>query len=120
MSANMRSPLGDLHHVPAAARLHFLHPLLHFAGEFEQRLGVWVPLALQYHRMSAIAALPYVGIELDISQERDAELPRSEFAATLREHVDLVVAMRADEVAHVFYQPEDVDLHLPEHFNCLA
>src|SRR5579862_9538496 len=77
-------------------------------------------VAFHHDRMTAIAGLADFGIELDTAEKGNPELLRGALAAALGEDVNLVLAMRADEIAHVLDDAENVDLHLLEHLDRLA
>src|SRR4051812_11429614 len=66
--------------------------------------------------MTRVAALADVGIEFHLSQEGQSELLCGPGAASLGKDVDLLVAMRTDEMAHVFDQANNLNFNLAEHF----
>ena len=69
---------------------------------------------------AAIAAFADGGDEFDGTEKGNVELRRGALGAALGEDVDLVMAMRAGEVAHVFDDAEDFDVDLGEHLEGLA
>src|SRR6266436_8413312 len=76
--------------------------------------------SLEHGRRAAVARFTNLRIEFDASEEGDIELFRRLFRAAAREDIDFMLAMRTDEVTHVFYDADDVHLHLAEHPNSLA
>src|SRR5271167_3291011 len=76
--------------------------------------------SLEYGRRAAVARFANLRIEFDISEEGDAELLRRLFRAAAREDVDFMLAVRTNEVTHVFDHADDVHLHLAEHLDGLA
>ena len=54
------------------------------------------------------------------AQEIDAKLAGSLLRSAAGEDINLVMAMGANKVAHVFDDPGNVNLHLPEHLDRLA
>src|SRR5208337_686796 len=112
--------LLNLNHALRATGFDLIHARRHIAGESEQRLRMRRVLSLEHGRSAAVARFANLRIELDASEEGDAELLRRLFRAAAREDVDFVLAVRADEVAHVFYHADDIHFHLAEHLNGLA
>src|SRR5271166_5951715 len=96
-----KAGLLDLDHASARGFLYFLGALDDAMGESVQRLGMRRLVSFEYDRLAAVAALADVGIEFDVAQEWNAELRRGALAAALGEDINRLVAVRADEVAHV-------------------
>src|SRR5436309_3304057 len=71
-------------------------------------------------RTAGLPSSPNLRVELNATQEIHTELARRLLCPAPREDINLVVAMRANKVAHVFDHPGDIDFHLPEHLNGLA
>ena len=67
------------------------------------------------NRASVVPALAEIAIQRDLSQKRNPQLLAGLPPATLAEDRRLVVAGRANERAHVFHDPQDRHLHVPEH-----
>src|SRR5882762_7090711 len=76
--------------------------------------------ALEYGWRSTIASLADFGIEFHASKKRNVELLCGLFGPTTRKNVDFMLAVRADEITHVFDHADDVHLHLAEHLDGLA
>src|ERR1035441_1203983 len=68
---------------------------------------------------SAVAALADGGNQLDGTQEGNAELLGGSLGATTGEDVDLLVAVRAGEVAHVLHDAQHLDVDLRKHLQRL-
>src|ERR1035441_4418731 len=112
-------PLLDLNHAFRTAGSDLLHSRHHIAGEGEQRFRMGRIFSLEHGWNAAVARFANLRIEFDVSEEGDVELFRRLFRAAARENVDFVLAMRADEVTHVFDHAYDVHLHLAEHLDGL-
>src|SRR5208283_5207552 len=89
-------------------------------GERKQRLGMRRLVAFEHDWLPAVATLANIGIQFDAAEEWHVKLQRGALAAALGEDVNLLMAVRADEVAHVLYDAKDVHLHLPEHLDGFA
>src|SRR6478672_12758235 len=100
--------------------LYFFHPRDHILRKLIQRLRMWRCLAIQCHWFSVVATLADVRIKFNRSQERHAELHGGFGYAALRENVDLLMAMRTQEVAHVLHQSQYVHARCAKHLNRLA
>ena len=74
----------------------------------------------QRDRQSAISTLANRGNELDGAEEGNFELGRGALRTALREDVDLLMTMRAGEVAHVLDDAENFDVNLGEHLKSFA
>src|SRR5690349_6973217 len=85
-----------------ARRLELFHPIDYLSGKRIQRLRMLGIFSRQRDRIPCIPAFADLGIQFDRTQERHTELLRRSLAATLREDVDLLMAMRAMERPHVF------------------
>jgi len=104
----------------AFARFDFRHSRNHSPREFEDRLGMRRIFALQHDRLSAVAGLADFGIEFDVPEKRNAVLLRHIFGAAAGENIDLMIAVRTGEKAHVLDHADDIDFHLLEHLDGLA
>ena len=111
-SSFCETDLVDAENAAAAAALQLFHARQNLARKSEKTLGIVRLLAGQNHGMTGISALANRRIELDASEERHVELLRRALAAAGGEDIDLVIAVRADEVAHVLDDAEDFDAHL--------
>src|ERR1700722_14063392 len=69
---------------------------------------------------SAISAFTNSRDEFDGTEERDFELRRRALGAASGEDVDLLMAVRASEVAHVLDDAEDFDIDLCKHLEGFA
>jgi hypothetical protein len=74
----------------------------------------------QRHRQPAVAALADGRIQLDRAQKRHVELLGRALRAAARKDVDLLVAVRAGEVAHVLHNAQHLHVHLRKHLQSLA
>src|SRR5215469_12278268 len=112
-------PFGllDLDHAFRSRRPDLIDPLGHAPGEVVERLGVNRGFTLQNGGRTLVAGFADLGIELNTAQEVGSKLACGLFSTAAGEDVDLMMAVWADEVAHVFDHACDVDLHLPEHFD---
>ena len=112
--------LLDLDYAFPGAGFDFIHPGDDLAGKLVERLGVCRAFAFENGGFAAVSGFADVGIELDVPQERNLELLRCFLSPAAGENIDLVTAMRADEVAHVLDHAYDIHLHLAKHFDGLA
>src|SRR5438046_2204464 len=94
--------------------------LRNLAREGKERFGMWRILASKYRRQTGIATFTNIGIELNRAQVWHAKLLRRALHPALGENVDLVMAVRAEELAHVLYYAEDVYLHTTKHLDGFA
>src|SRR5258708_18959503 len=76
--------------------------------------------AFKRSRLAVVAASAYFGIEFDGAHEGNGEFSRSALDAAFGENVDLLVAMRTFEVAHVLHNSEKINAPSAEHFDGLA
>src|ERR1035437_2198039 len=119
-SALLNRRLLHLDDVSALSGVQFIDALEHVSGKSKHRAGVLGLFSLKHHRMPAVAALANLRIEFYAAEERQAKLLSGPLSAALGENVDLLMAVRALEVAHVFDHADDVDFHGVEHLDCLA
>src|SRR4051812_23383145 len=89
-------------------RCRFRRALLHLLRQCEERLCSHRVLAGQRHRMPRIAALADVRIKFHFAEEVQSELAGSALASSMRKDVDLMLAMRTTEAAHILDQTKDV------------
>src|ERR1700675_443669 len=81
---------------------------------------MWRVLAFQHRGLASITCFAQFGIELNRPQESYAELLGGSFRSSTRKDIDFVIAMRANEVAHVLDDTHQIDFHLPKHFDGFA
>ena len=112
--------LLDLDYAFSGAGLDLAHSRDDVTGEVEQRLGMRRAFALEDRGFAAVTGFTNVWIELDISEEGNAELLRGLLCASAGKDVDLMIAVRTDEVAHVLNHAHKVNFHLPKHFNSFS
>src|SRR4051812_23785055 len=74
----------------------------------------------EHRRPAFVSGFADLGIELNAAEEIHAELASRLLSSTTREDVDLIVAVGADEVAHVLDHARDIYFHLTKHFDSLA
>src|SRR3954468_19032950 len=74
-------------------------------------------LSFECHRIAGVAALANVRIDLNLPKERKPKLLRSALSAAFGKDVDLFVALRAGEEAHVLHDANQVDFDLLEHLD---
>src|SRR5512141_504474 len=70
--------------------------------------------------MTRVPTFANVGIEFDVAEELESKLFRRTLSTTFTEGIDLMIAMRAHEVAHVLDHADHFYLHLAEHLDGLA
>lgn len=92
----------------------------YFSCEFKDRFGVRRIFAFEDYGLAAVAGFADFGIEFDVAEERDAVLFRHIFCAAPGEDIDLVIAVRAGEEAHVLDHADDIHFHLLEHLDGFA
>ncbi len=88
--------------------------------KLEDRLGMRRIFALKHDRLSTVPRLPHLRIKFNASQKRHAKLLRHVLRATARKDIDLMVAVRTNEIAHVLDHAHQIDFHLAKHFDGLA
>ena len=71
-------------------------------------------------RFSSVASDANLRIDFNLTEKRDIEYLGHMLAFAVAEHVDVALAVRAGEVAHVFDHAENFDVHLAEHLDGLA
>ncbi len=70
--------------------------------------------------IAAVTGPANLGIEFDAAEKWDCELSCSFLRAAAGEDVHFMLAMWADEVAHVFDYADQVHFHLAEHLDGFA
>src|SRR6185369_2437653 len=110
----------NLYDVLRCRSLNFVNAGRHAPRELVDRLRVRRVFALNHDWLTRVTRLTNIWIKFDVAEEGHAKLARGLFRSTLRKDVDFVIAVRADEVAHVLHHAYDVDLHLPEHLDGFA
>ena len=70
--------------------------------------------------LAAVAGAADFGVEFDAAEEGGDELLGRLFRSAFGEDIDFVIAMRADEVTHVFDDTDHVHFDLAEHFDGFA
>src|SRR5713226_4222170 len=95
--------LLNVDHAFLGAGLDLIHPPDYLAGKFVERFGVRRIFAFEHCRLAGISGFADIGIELDVSQKRHAELAGSLLRSAARKNINLVTAVRANEVAHVLH-----------------
>ncbi len=93
--------LLNLNHVLRRTFPDFFGPFGHFSSEGVDRFCMRPLFTLKSHGIACIPTFANVRIKFNASQERDTELIRCAFASAFGENVDLVIAMRTHEVAHI-------------------
>src|SRR3981189_3303429 len=102
MTTQTYGGLLNLNHAFRAAGFDLLNSRRHVAGKREQRLRMRRVLSLEHGRNTAVARFANLRIEFDASEKGDVELFRRLLRAAPREDINFVLAMRTDEVTHVF------------------
>jgi hypothetical protein len=115
----MRSLL-NLDHALAGVGFDFIHPRDHLAGKVEERFARWGALSGEHRGSATVAGFADIGIELDFPKVGNSKLLRRLLRPAARENIGLMIAVRADEVAHVLDHAYQIHLHLAEHFDGLA
>src|SRR6266571_9509453 len=103
--------LLDLNDAFRRAGSDLLNSLSNPPGELEQRLGMRSRFPFQNRRSAFVPRLANFGIELNTAKEIYAELFRRLLRAATREDVNLVMAVRTYEIAHVLDHTGDVHFH---------
>src|SRR5438270_13201046 len=104
--------LLNLNDVAGSVGLNFIRALDDLARKVINRLGMRRVFAFEHDRLAVVARLADLRIELNAPEKRYPELLRHFLGAAAREDVHLMLAMRADKVAHIFDHSRDIDLHL--------
>src|SRR5689334_2487176 len=112
--------LLDLNDVLRSSGFDFFDARFYLPGERIQRFGMRRVLAFEDSGLTRVAAPADVGIEFHIAKESQVKLLGCPLSAAFRKNVDLVLAVRADEITHVLNQPDNVYLHLAEHLDRFA
>ncbi len=112
--------LLNLDYALAGVGFDLIHPRDHLAGEVVERFAGRGAFSGEHGGLAAVAGFADVGIELDFAQVGDSKLFRRLLRAAAGENIGLMIAVRANEVAHVLDHAHQVHLHLAEHFDGFA
>src|SRR5882724_5292244 len=109
--------LLNLDHALRRGALDFLHPADYATREGVEGLPLDRLFSPENGGLACVAGFADGRVELDVAQEWNAELSGGFFDAAAGEYIDFVLAVWADEVAHVFDHADEVDFHLLEHLD---
>ncbi len=110
----------NLYHALGRAGPDLLHPRHYFAGKIIERFGERRIFSLQHCWLPGIPGFAEFRIERNISQEWYAELLRGLLRSTAGKNINFMLAVGADEIAHVLHHAHQIYLHLAKHFDGLA
>src|SRR5262245_40853293 len=88
-------------------------------GDIEERRRLRALWSCETDRKPAISTFANRRDKLDRSKKGNIELLGRALRSALRKDVDLLMAVRAGEVAHVLDDAEDFDIHLMKHLQRL-
>src|SRR5579884_374097 len=77
-------------------------------------------LSQQRNRQSTVTSHTDLRIKFDCAQKRNIELLCCALCSAFGENINLLMAMRTREMAHVLNNPKHLDIHLMEHLQRLA